>query len=89
MREERRQHLDSIGARTKRAPFAVSSTLRVESVRLNSNDSEVHGHMTANWASVVVNVLILAFFVVCAIGVGLGAYAATELKKAEDARKEA
>ena len=45
--------------------------------------------MTANWASVVVNVLILAFFVVCAIGVGLGAYAATELKKAEEARKEA
>ena len=69
--------------------FAVSSALRVESVRLDSSNSEVHRYMTANWASVVVNVLILAFFVVCAIGVGLGAYAATELKKAEEARKEA
>jgi len=45
--------------------------------------------MTANWAATVVNVLVLAFFVVCALGVGLGAYAATELKKAEDAKKEA
>jgi hypothetical protein len=55
---------------------------------LNSSDSEVHGHVTDNWASVLVYVLILAFFVVCAIGVGLGAYAATELKKAEEARRE-
>jgi hypothetical protein len=44
--------------------------------------------MTANWAAAVVNVLILAFFAVCAIGVGLGAYAATELKRAEEARRE-
>jgi hypothetical protein len=44
--------------------------------------------MTANWAAAVVNVLILAFFAVVAIGVGLGAYAATELKKAEDAKQE-
>jgi hypothetical protein len=44
--------------------------------------------MTANWAAAVVNVLILAFFAVVAIGVGLGAYAATELKKAEDAKRE-
>ena len=44
--------------------------------------------MTANWAAAVVNVLILAFFAVVAIGVGLGAYAATELKKAENTEKE-
>jgi hypothetical protein len=45
--------------------------------------------MTANWASVLVNVLILAFFAVVAIGVGLGAYAATVLKKAEESRRDA
>jgi hypothetical protein len=45
--------------------------------------------MTDNWAATVVNVLVLAFFVVCALGVGLGAYAATELKKSEEAKKEA
>jgi len=45
--------------------------------------------MTANWAATVVNVLILAFFVVVAIGVGLGAYAATEMKKAEEAKRKA
>lgn len=39
--------------------------------------------MTANWAAAVVNVLVLAFFAVVAIGVGLGAYAATALKKSE------
>jgi hypothetical protein len=44
--------------------------------------------MTANWAAAVVNVLVLAFFAVVLIGVGLGAYAATELKRAEEARKE-
>jgi hypothetical protein len=44
--------------------------------------------MTDNWAAVLVNVLIFAFFVVVAIGVGLGAYAATELKKSEEARRE-
>ena len=44
--------------------------------------------MTNNWAAAVVNLLILAFFAVCAIGVGLGAYAATELKKAEDVKRE-
>lgn len=40
--------------------------------------------MTANWSAAVVNVLVLAFFVVVAIGVGIGAYAATTLKKRED-----
>ena len=43
--------------------------------------------MTANWAATVVNVLVLAFFVVVAIGVGLGAYAATEMKKAEELKR--
>ena len=39
--------------------------------------------MTANWPAAVVYVLILAFFVVIAIGVALGAYAATVMKKYE------
>jgi hypothetical protein len=39
--------------------------------------------MTANWPAAVVNVLILAFFAVVAIGVGLAAYGATVLKKRE------
>ncbi len=39
--------------------------------------------MTANWPAAVVNVLILAFFVCVAIGVALGAYAASVLKKRE------
>lgn len=43
--------------------------------------------MTANWASAVVNVLILAFFVVVAIGVALGVYAAGALKKNEERLK--
>jgi hypothetical protein len=44
--------------------------------------------MTGNWAAAVVNVLVLAFFAVVAIGVGLGAYAATELKRAEELRRQ-
>jgi hypothetical protein len=39
--------------------------------------------MTSNWAAAVVWVLVLAYFVVCAIGIALGAYAATVLKKRE------
>lgn len=39
--------------------------------------------MTANWSAAVVWVLVLAFFVVVALGVGLGAYAASVLKKRE------
>lgn len=39
--------------------------------------------MTANWSAALVNVLMLAFFVVVALGVGLGAYAASVLKKRE------
>lgn len=42
--------------------------------------------MTNNWASAVVNVLILAYFVVVAIGIGLGVYAAKTLKKREGAK---
>jgi hypothetical protein len=40
--------------------------------------------MTANWAGAVVNVLILGFFAVAAIGIALGVYAARALKRAED-----
>ena len=43
--------------------------------------------MTANWAGAVVNTLVLAFFVVIAIGAALGIYAAKQLKKAEDEKK--
>jgi hypothetical protein len=39
--------------------------------------------MTPNWAGAVVNTLVLAFFVVIAIGVGFGIYAAKQLKKLE------
>ena len=39
--------------------------------------------MTANWASVLVYVLLLAFFVVIALGIAIGAYAASVLKKRE------
>jgi hypothetical protein len=39
--------------------------------------------MTANWAGALVYVLLLAFFAVVAIGVGLGAYAASVLRKRE------
>jgi hypothetical protein len=66
---------------------SANPTVRIGQIRFS--DTEVNGHMTANWAAAVVNVLILAFFAVVAIGVGLGAYAATELKKAEDAKREA
>jgi hypothetical protein len=44
--------------------------------------------MTPNWAGVVVNLLILAFFVLAAIGIGLGVYAAKVLKKCESALEE-
>jgi hypothetical protein len=42
----------------------------------------------ANLAMSVGNTLILAFFVVCAIGVAAGVYAARALKRAEDANKK-
>lgn len=44
--------------------------------------------MTANWSAALVNVLILAFFVVVALGVALGAYASSVLKKREDSARD-
>lgn len=43
--------------------------------------------MTPNIASPIFNTLVLAFFVVIAIGVALGAYAAMQMKKLEDKSK--
>jgi type IV secretory pathway TrbL component len=40
--------------------------------------------MTPNWAGAVVNTLVVAFFVVIAIGIAFLWYAAKELKKAEE-----
>jgi ABC-type antimicrobial peptide transport system permease subunit len=40
--------------------------------------------MTLNWATAVVNTLVLAFFVVIAIGVAFGVYAAKQMKKMEE-----
>ncbi|MDF1542553.1 MAG: hypothetical protein RQ731_00535 [Anaerosomatales bacterium] len=40
--------------------------------------------MTANIAGALFNTLVLIFFVVVAIGVALGAYAATQMKKMEE-----
>jgi len=40
--------------------------------------------MTPNIPITLVNTLMLAFFVVIAIGVALGAYAATQMKKLEN-----
>lgn len=45
--------------------------------------------MTPNIASPIFNTLLTAFFVVIVLGVGLGAYAANELKKAEKRCQEA
>ena len=39
--------------------------------------------MTANWAGVVVNMLILGFFALAIIGIGMGVYAAKVLKRLE------
>ena len=44
--------------------------------------------MTANIASPIFNTLVLAFFVVIALGVALGAYAAVQLKKLEERHSE-
>lgn len=55
--------------------------------RIRFDDTEVTGQMTSNWAAAVVNVLILAFFVVVLVGIGIGAYAATTLKKLEEEKK--
>ena len=65
----------------------ANPTSRIDAVLLG--DTEVNVLVTNNWAATVVNLLILAFFAVVAIGVGLGAYAATEMKKAEEAKRRA
>lgn len=44
--------------------------------------------MTPNIASPIFNLLVLAFFVVIAIGVAIGAYAAAQMKKLEEKCKE-
>lgn len=51
-------------------------------------DTEVNGHMTANWPGSVVYVLLLAFFALAIIGIALGAYAASALKRAESRVEE-
>lgn len=43
--------------------------------------------MTPNIASPIFNTLVAAFFVVVALAAGLGAYAATQMKKMEDKMK--
>jgi ABC-type dipeptide/oligopeptide/nickel transport system permease component len=40
--------------------------------------------MTANIPAALFNTFVLAFFVVVALGVALGAYAATQMKKMEE-----
>jgi hypothetical protein len=62
--------------RAERAP--IQSERRISTVREEVTDS-----MTPNWAGAVVNTLVLAFFVVIAIGVALGVYAARVMKKLE------
>jgi ABC-type spermidine/putrescine transport system permease subunit II len=44
--------------------------------------------MTANIAGALFNTLVLAFFVVVALGVALGAYAATHMKRMEERVEE-
>lgn len=51
------------------------------------HDWGVTDRMTANWAGIVVNFLVLAFFAVCLIGIGLGVYAAKVLKRLEGQQK--
>lgn len=62
--------------------FAACETVGVESRRI-PRQPEVNDRMTSNWPSVVVYLLLLAFFAVVAIGIGLGAYAASVLKRRE------
>lgn len=42
--------------------------------------------MTPNWSASLVNTLVVVFFIVSALGIALGAYAAKQLKKAEQAQ---
>jgi hypothetical protein len=63
--------------------IAVTIQVRVESTRFSTRDTEVDEYMTANWAGVVVNMLILGFFALAIIGIGMGIYAAKVLKRLE------
>ena len=72
------QRREKAGAR-----IAHSVQVRVESTRFSTSDTEVDEYMTANWAGVVVNMLILGFFALAVIGIGLGIYAAKVLKRLE------
>jgi hypothetical protein len=66
-----------------------SETPRTSRIVANRiGDTEVNGPMTANWPGSVVYVLLLAFFALAAIGIGLGVYAASVLKKAEVGTEE-
>jgi hypothetical protein len=53
-----------------------------------SSDSEVRVPMTANIPAAVFNVLVLAFFVVAALGIGLLSYAATQMKKLSENKRD-
>ncbi len=78
----------SVGMQGADSRIALWELQRVESCPLLSATPEV-GHMTANWAATLVNVLILAFFVVIGVGIGIGAYAASVLKKNEQEQNPA
>ena len=84
VRRERLGDLES-GTVTWTFTTAIAHILqvRVESTRFSTRDTEVDGYMTANWAGVVVNMLILGFFALAVIGIGLGVYAAKVLKRLE------
>jgi cell division protein FtsL len=70
--------------RTSLSGAAGTDTIRIRGCTTRIDQStEVNDRMTANLAMSVGNTLILAFFVVCAIGVVAGVYAARALKKAE------
>lgn len=51
-------------------------------------DSEVKNRMTPNIASPLFNTLVAAFFVLVLLGVAMGAYAATLMKKREETVKK-
>lgn len=65
---------------------ATVGTRRIGTTRIGN--SEVNGRMTPNWPASVVFVLLAAFFALAFIGIGLGAYAASALKKAEGRSEE-
>ena len=68
--------------------IADTIQVRVESTRFSTRDTEVDEYMTANWAGTVVNMLILGFFALAIIGIGMGIYAAKVLKRLEGTSDE-